>query len=145
MDDKTVACSSDANATALQMVMVDTALATHDPKTRQRDKQIQHSGKSRSMKKKNGYSGDLAVLVTHKSFFENLIQITFPSGRRRMRCKWNSETYQAILTKVIQQWRTFYRNKLDVITAFFSLRAVASPTTLQQLNFYEISLEYLLQ
>jgi hypothetical protein len=80
MDDKTVACSSDASATALQMVIADTALATHDPKTRQRDKQIQHCGKSRSKKKKNGYSGDLAVLVAHKSFFENLIRIAFPSG-----------------------------------------------------------------
>jgi hypothetical protein len=145
MDDKTVACSSDASATALQMVMADTVLATHDPKSRQRDKQIQQSGKSRSTKKKNGYSGDLAVLVAHKSFYENLIRIAFPSGRRRMRCKWNGETYQVILTKVIQQWRTFHRDKLDAVTAFSPVRAVASPTALQQLNFHEISLEYLLQ
>jgi hypothetical protein len=70
MNDKTMACSSDASATALQMVMADTALATHDPKTRQRDKQIQQSSKSRRKKKKNEYSEDLAVLVAHKSFFE---------------------------------------------------------------------------
>jgi hypothetical protein len=65
----------DASATALQMVMADTAIATHDLKTRQRDEQIQQNGKSRKKKKKNGYSGDLAVLVAQKSFFENLIRI----------------------------------------------------------------------
>jgi hypothetical protein len=32
-----------------------------------------------------------------------------------------------------------------VVTAFSSVRAVAIPTTLQQLNFHEISLKYLLQ
>jgi hypothetical protein len=81
--------------------------------------------------------------VANKSFFENLIRIAFSSGRRRMRCKWNGETYQAIQTKMIYQWRTFHRDKLDAVTAFSPVRAVASPTTLQQLH--EISLEYLLQ
>jgi hypothetical protein len=83
--------------------------------------------------------------VAHKSFFENLFWIAFPSGRRRIRCKWSYKTYQSILTKVIQQWRTFHWDKLDAVTAFSPVRAVASPTTLQQLNFHEIYLEYLLQ
>jgi hypothetical protein len=73
MVDKTVAYSSNASATAQQMVIADTVLATHDPKTRQRDEQIQQSGKFKSKKKNNGYLGDLAVLVAYKSFFENLI------------------------------------------------------------------------
>jgi hypothetical protein len=50
-------------------MVVDTAFAAHDFKTLQLDKQIQQSGKSRSKKNKNEYSGDLAVLVAHTSFF----------------------------------------------------------------------------
>jgi hypothetical protein len=71
MDNQTVACSLDASAIALQMVMADRTLATHYPKTRQRDKQIQQSGKSMSKKKKNGYLRDLAILVAYKFLFEN--------------------------------------------------------------------------
>jgi hypothetical protein len=68
MDDKNVACSLDASATALYMVMADAKLATNDnPKIRQRDKQIQQSGKFRDKKKtkRNGYSRNLAVVVAH--------------------------------------------------------------------------------
>jgi hypothetical protein len=36
-------------------------------------------------------------------------------------------------------------NKLGVVTAFFPVCAAAIPAALQQLNFHEISLEYLLQ
>jgi hypothetical protein len=41
MEDKMVACLSDGSAIVLQMVIADTALATHDPTTRQRDEQMQ--------------------------------------------------------------------------------------------------------
>jgi hypothetical protein len=41
--------------------------------------------------------------------------------------------------------KEFQRDKFDTVLAFFLVLVVASPTALQQLNFHEISLAFLLQ
>ena len=144
LEDKTTACSPSNSGAALQLVMAHTVSAAKNPKTEKINALIQEANKPRS-KKKHGYSGDLAVLTAYKSFYENLIRCAFSWGRRRMRCNWNSTTYQSILTSLIRQWTKHHRHQIEGLDAWSLARAIPSPAELQTLSFHQISLKHLLE
>jgi hypothetical protein len=139
LEDKTIACSPSNSGAVLQLVMAHTVIAAKNPKTEKINSLIQEVNKPRS-KKKHGYSGELAVLTAHKSFYENLIRLEFPWAHRRMRCNWNSKTYQSILTSLSRQWTKHYRHQIEVLDAWSLARAIPSPAELQTLSFHQISL-----
>ena len=142
--DKTIACMPSTSSTALQLVLAHTVEAANDPKTAKIKALIQEANKPRS-KKKHGYSNEMAVLNAHKSFYENLIRLAFPWGRRRMRCNWNSKTYQSILTSLIRQWTKHYRTQITGLDAWSLVHTLPSPAALQSLSFHQLSLSNPLQ
>jgi hypothetical protein len=127
---------------ALQLVHTHNVKAARTPKAERISALMQATDKPRT-KYKNGYSAELAVLVAYKSFYENLIRIAFPSGRRQMRCRWNSATYQSVLTTITRKWTKHHRKTLSSIHSWSEVYKIPSPAALQTLNFHRISLHHL--
>ena len=136
---KAIVCSPDDSGAALQLVLAHTVAAASTPKSAKINALIRQANQPRS-KKKHGYSGELAVLVAYKSFYENLIRLAFPSGRRHMRCNWAATTYQSILASLLRKWTKHYRIQLESIDPWSVVHATPSPAHLQTLSFHQISL-----
>ena len=99
------------------------------------------TGKPRN-KFKNGYSVDLAIMRAYMSFYENLIRLAFPSGRRRRRCQWDQESYQSRLSHWLQQWTKHHRKILNELTPLSKASKLLAPAHVQYLSFHELSLHH---
>ena len=137
-----VVCSPSASGTALQLVLAHTVEAAATPTSAKIRALIQTANQPRS-KKKHGYSGELAVLVAYKSYYENLIRIAFPAGRRKMRCNWHLTTYQSILTSTLRKWTKHYRPQLECIDPWSKVNAMPSLADLKTLSYHQLSLAHL--
>ena len=93
---------------------------------------------------KNCYSPHQRQLQVYLYFYNNLLRLAFPNGKKRTSTPWTSDNYQHHLSTWISQWKHKHNLTINRINEFSPAAQLPSPTHLEQKSFHSISRAYIL-
>jgi hypothetical protein len=134
--------SSHASGSGLAVLLTHSVLSVHEKKNgldKAVKSVINHKCHLHRGRYKNCFSPHMRELQVYLYFYNNMLRIAFPAGRKRWSDPWTADNYQRILTSSLRQWTKRHDKILRRITPLSPVTQLPSPSHLEQKSFLSIS------